>query len=47
MKEFIAYYRKLLKALDGMERASGDGDAEKAREMVSVLMEDTQKDIEA
>lgn len=47
MKEFVAFCRKLLRALDKIEKALNDGEIEKAKELVGELKEDTQKDIEA
>lgn len=47
MKEFVAYCRKLLRAVNKIEKALEDDDKEKALELVRELKEDTQKDIEA
>lgn len=47
MKEFVAYSRKLLRALTKIEKALMEKDIEKALELVRELKEDTQKDIEA
>ena len=47
MKEFVAYWRKLLRMLNKLEKALNDNEIEKAKELVQELKEDTQKDIEA
>lgn len=47
MREFVAYYRKLLRTINNIEKALEDKDSEKALELVRELKEDTQKDIEA
>ncbi len=46
-KVFIAYCRKLFRALDHIEKALEDGKIDTAKELVRELKVDTQKDIEA
>ena len=47
MKEFVAYCRKLLRALTKIEDALNANDIELAKELVKELKEDAEKDIEA
>ncbi len=47
MKEFVAYCRKLLRALTKIENALNANDIELAKELVKELKEDAEKDIEA
>lgn len=47
MKEFVAYCRKLLRALIKIEKALDENNVELAKELVKELREDTEKDIEA
>ena len=47
MKEFVAYARKLLRAIEKIEKALDENDIVLAKELVKELKEDTQKDIEA
>ncbi len=46
MKEFVAYCRKLLRALDELEEALDKDEINEAKKLVQELKEDTQKDIE-
>lgn len=47
MKEFVAYCRKLLRALNKIEKALDDNNIDLAKELVKELKEDAEKDIEA
>ena len=47
MKEFVAYCRKLLRALTKIEDALEKNDIELAKTLVKELKEDAEKDIEA
>ena len=47
MKEFVAYSRKLLRVLNKLRKVLDDGDIENAKIMLSELIEDTERDIEA
>ena len=46
-KEFVAYSRKLLRNLMKLKETLDNNDIEQAKRLVSELIEDTQKDIEA
>ncbi len=46
MKEFVAYLRRLKRDIEDVEKALESGDIEKAKELLSTLKDDTQKDIE-
>ncbi|MCR5398493.1 MAG: hypothetical protein K6E68_03050 [Lachnospiraceae bacterium] len=47
MKEFVAYCRKLLRALSKIENALEENNVELAKELVRELKEDAERDIEA
>lgn len=47
MKEFVAYCRKLLRALNKIEDALETNDIDLAKKLVNELKEDAEKDIEA
>jgi len=42
---FLAYNRKLLKALEGIQKLIDDGDVNRARELLAELIKDTKKNM--
>lgn len=47
MKEFVAFSRKLLRALIELRELLEEGEYEKVKSKLDGLIEDTQRDIEA
>ena len=47
VKEFVAFSRKLLRVLKHIDEALNTGDIDTAKELISELIADTEKDTQA